>query len=315
VAGPFSVDAKGLTAAGRGWEMLAEANIVEQLPAMVAELEAKSVLPIKPVEPGRSLLVCDATTMAGLVDATLGRATEVDRVLGYEANASGTSYLGPDPLKTLGTSVASPLVNVTADRSLSTGLATVQWDVEGVTPDDFPLIREGVLVDFQTTREQASWLAPWYQRAGTPVRSHGCAAAEDALSLPMQMTPNLTLAPSPAGRGFEDLVSQLADGIVAEEVETSMDFQCRNGVLSAQYQGVFYQVKQGKRVARLKNADILFNSPEFWKNLIELGGAASVVHVPGSESKGSPEQSTMHTIRAVPAVIKNVAVIDRTRKV
>lgn len=307
----FVVPAQGLTLAGRGWEIWRDAKVLDQLPAMLAELESKASLPIKPAEVGRNDLVCDATTVAGILDATLGRATEVDRALGYEANAGGTSYLGPDPLTLLGTVVANPLVTVTANRSLAAGLATVRWDAEGVMPKDFFLVRDGVLVDYQTTREQAAWLAPWYARSGTPVQSHGCAAAANALRLTMQMTPNLTLAPAATAADFETLVSGLSDGIAVESGVTETDFQCRNGTITG---GQIFQVKGGKRTALLRNSGILFTTSEFWKNVTALGGTTSVVHAPGSETKGEPSQDTVHTVSVVPAAIKAMALIDVTRK-
>ena len=309
--GYTSVSAQGVTEAGRGWEMIPDARVLDQLPGMLDKLLFYVALPGKPVDVGRNTIVCDATTIAGLVDATFGRATEVDRALGYEANASGTSYLGPDPLAVLGTAVANSAVTLTANRSLPTGLATVQWDAEGMRPEDFTLVRDGMLVDYQTTREQAAWLTPWYARAGTPVRSHGCAAAENATFLTMQMSPNLTLAPAAGGGSFEDLVSGLADGLAIEGGATTTDFQCRNGVIQ---DGKIFQVKHGKRVAILKNAAILFSTTDLWKKLIALGGAASVVHVPGSETKGEPSQRTFHTLSAVPAAFKDIAVVDMSKK-
>lgn len=308
--------ARGLTLAGRGWELLADANVIAQLPRLLADFELRLAIPEKPVEVGRYEVVCDAATMAGVLDATLGRATEVDRAFGYEANATGTSYLGPDPLTMLGTSVANSMITVTANRSLPTGLATVKWDSDGVAPEDFTLVREGTLVDYQTTREQAAWLAPWYTKAGTPVRSHGCAAAQDATQLTMQMTPNLALAPAAAGTDVEALVTGLTDGIVIEGGETQTDFQCRNGTITVDpLKGQrIYQVKRGKRVARLRDAGVLFTASDFWKNVTTLGGAASVEHLPGREAKGEPSQETTHTVSAVPAALKSATVIDMKRK-
>ena len=310
----MSVDAKGLTEAGRGWEMFHEAKLLDQLPGLLDELESKVRLPFKPVELGRYDLVCDARTMAGVLDATLGRAAEVDRALGYEANAAGTSYLGPDPMTVLGTTVASKLVTVTGNRSMPAGLATVKWDAEGVTPEDFTLVHDGTLVDYHTTREQAAWLAPWYQRAGTPIRSHGCAQASDASSITLQMQPNLTLAPGPNAVGLEDLIATISDGIVVEGGRTDTDFQCRNGMLYTDMTGQIFQVKRGKRVAQLADAGILFNSLELWKNIKALGGSASIVFTPGSETKGEPEQETKHTVSTVPALIADLPVIDQKRR-
>jgi TldD protein len=326
-----TVPAKGLAEAGRGWEMFAEANVLDQLPALLTAVEVQFAMPSKPVEVGRYDVVCDAVTMANVLDATFGRAAEIDRALGYEANAGGTSYLGPDPMTMLGTAVASDLVTVTADRSHPTGLATVKWDAEGVAPKDFPLVQAGTLVDYMTTREQAAWLAPWYQRHGTPIQSHGCAAAADASGITMQRTPNLTLQPTaePATGAvdFDALVAGVTDGIAVENGEVRTDFQCRNGIIMPNAEGLrlsqvqkgkgemrVYQVKRGKRVAELTDAGILFNTTELWKNVTALGGAASLTSVPCREFKGNPEQETAHTARGVPAILKNMATINVTRK-
>lgn len=307
--------AGGLAETGRGWELFPEAKLVEQAPGLLKQLEASVSMPRKPVEVGRFDVVCDAVTIANLVDATFGRAAEIDRALGYEANASGTSYLGPDPLTMLGTAVANDLVTVTADRSLPTGLATVKWDAEGVVPDDFPVVHAGTLVDYQTTREQAAWLAPWYQHQGKPIQSHGCANAVDASSTTLQMTPNLRLQPAASTADLESLVAGITDGIVMEKCNVQTDFQCRNGSVKVTDDlGRVYQVKQGKRVAVLADAGLLFNTTELWKNVIALGGAGSVEHVPGYETKGEPAQETVHTVRAGPAVFKNMAIFNVKKK-
>jgi TldD protein len=309
--GTRRASATGLDEAGEGWEMFAEDRIFEQIPGLLAYLDKPSV-PKKAVEIGRKPIVCDANTMAQLLNATLGRATEVDRALGYEANASGTSYLGPDPLTFLGTPVANELVTITANRSLPTGLATVQWDADSVRPENFTLVKAGTLVDYQTTREQAQWLAPWYSKVGMPVRSHGCAGAENALSFPMQRTPNLALEPAATGGSFEELVAGLDDGIVVEGGMVQTDYQSKNGLIATGSH--IYQVKNGKRIADLQNAGILFNAMELWKSVTALGGTASVQHWACNEVKGEPQQETKHTVSAPPGAFKELPIIDIVRK-
>jgi TldD protein len=317
---------------GRGWEKFTDLTVFDQLPSLLAILD-RPPLPVRTAELGRKPVVCDARTMARIMDATLGRATQVDRALGYEANAvetdgsvggsydyeqegSGTSYFGPDPLNFLGKPVAHDMITVTANRSWPTGLATVQWDAEGVVPEDFTLIKTGTLVDYQTTREQAAWLAPWYNKAGITPRSRGCAAAQDALYPTMQMTPNLALAPAASGGGVEDFVSGMSDGFLVEGCHVWMDFQGKSGAIRDWGPGEprVYQIKGGKRVAILKNACILFNTSDLWKNITALGGPQSVQYVASSEMKGDPGQVTRHTLSAPPGVFKELPMIDGTRK-
>lgn len=258
-------------------------------------------------------MVFSAGAMATLLQGTLGPATELDRALGYEANAQGTSYLGPDPLSLLGTSIASPLVTLTANRSDPLALATIQWDDEGVVPEDFAIVDGGVLVDYQTTREQAAWLAPWYQRQGKPVRSHGCAMAPTALDATMQHTSNLVLHPGTREDDLEELVSGLEAGFLVESVDVDMDFQYLNGLA---LMGTVTEVRKGKRVARLGGtAALVLRTPDLWKNVVALGGARSQRRFgTGYSAKGEPRQETAYSIMAVPARVERLAVIDPTRK-
>ena len=302
-----------------GWEYVADLPVHDLIRQEMDRIDAfrkRPPLPIKPLDVGRYDIVCAAGPMASLLTETFGAATQVDRALGYEANAGGTSYLGPDPLRYLGTRVAAPLVTVTADRSMPKALATIHWDDDGVMPEDFTLIKDGVLVDYQTTREQAAWLAPWYQQRGTPIRSHGCAATPDALSYTMQHTPNLTLQPGRAELGLEDLIASMEYGLLIGDLNVDMDFQHLNGLGEKPPNAPpWIEVRHGKRVAGVVGGALLFRSPELWKNLMALGGPKSQRWFDaGVSEKGEPSQSTEYSVAAVPALIKQVAVIDPTRR-
>jgi TldD protein len=198
-------------------------------------------------------------------------------------------------------------------------LATIQWDDEGVVPEAFSLVKDGVLVDYQTTREQAAWLAPWYGKAGRPVRSHGCAGSTDALTLPLQHTPNLTLEPGPTEQGLEELIASLDHGVVVEEFggqeypQVDMDFQVLNGVGEP---GRVTEVRQGKRVAYLEGrGGFMFRSPDLWKHVKAIGGPQSVERLYDfTSTKGEPEQQARYSVSAVPALITDMAFIDIERK-
>lgn len=305
-------NAQFLDQAAAGWELILDAKVPDQFPRIIAELEERMRgYPTRTGDIGRYDLVLDAATMANLVNRTIGVATQLDRALGYEANASGTSYLGPHPETFLGTPIASPVVNVTANRSLARGLATVQWDDEVVTPTPFTLVKDGVLEDYQTTREQAGWLASWYRAHGRPIASHGCAAADTALSVTMQHMPNLVLEPSQASTGFDDLVAGTKRGlaIIGGSAETN---------LTGSEGGLFHmhrcrEIVNGKLGQDVKGLVPIFGSKDFWQHVVAVGGAASAEQHPAREQKGQPDQSTSYTVRAVPAKVTNVACINPVR--
>ena len=327
--GDLSLDLTGLKTTGKGWELFAtDARIPEQLTGMLARLRAAAAAKegAHPVAVSRYTLVCDGATMASLVGRTLGVATQLDRALGYEANAGGTSFLD-DPLGMLGhDSIAGPQVTVTANRSAPTQLATVKWDDEGVEPEPFTLIKDGVLVDFQTTREQAAWLAPYYTKAGQPVRSRGCAASGDALAIPLQQQPNLALVPNPQAVRLEDLVANVKDGILVEDGTTvEVDFQARTGLLS----GTLHKIANGRVGPLLTGGVVLFDTLDFFKRVVAVGGestTAVVSYTPYDPSfpvildmlaghwKGEPPQATSYSVQGAAATITNQPMIDPRRK-
>lgn len=324
-----------LTPAGKGWELFLEADIPEQLRTMQHRFDDVVLVKgtTKPAQIGRYTMICDGATMAALLDKTLGLATQLDRALGYEANASGTSFLN-DPLAMLGTfQVASPLVTVMANRSAPGQLATVKWDAEGVAPDDFTLIKKGVLVDYQTTREQVAWLGPYYQKHQLPPKSHGCAAVDSGLSIPLQHSPNLELLPTPNGdpnpTKLDDMIASVKEGILLTEGDVHSDFQARSGFIN----GTMREIKNGRLGRVLIGAAIAYDTLEFWKNIAAIGGPSTravIASTPWTEFnpcqavydrfyktypvKGEPPQRVSYSVGAVAATITNQAMINLLRK-
>lgn len=307
---------------GQGWEYILALDLPEKIRAAAQQPDPSHGTP---VTIGRYPLVCDGATMAAVLGETLGLATQVDRSLGYEANVGGTSFLN-DPLTMLGTfQVASPVVTVTANRSAPTQLATVKWDDEGVVSPPFTLVDKGVLHDFQTTRAQAPLLAPYYQRLGRAVTSNGCAAAQDALRLPMQMRPNLALAPSPHATSLDALIKSVRGEALLIEGGTmsQVDSQVRNGVLK----GEMHKIVNGKVGNPVTGGVVKVNVPQWWKAVQAVGDATTtgfyastqyndpwhVKHRPGD--KGNPGQTTSYTAQGVAAVIDQQAIIDPRRKI
>lgn len=335
--------------AGAGWERLLDAKIVEQFPKLREEARELAAAGSKQSQVGKYTLVCDGATMAALVEGTLGVATQLDRALGSEANAGGTSFI-TDPLETVGhLQVAAPLVTITANRSAPQELATIRWDDEGVTPNPFTLIRNGVLVDFQTTREQAAWLAPYYERNHIRTESRGCAASEDAHALPLQMMPNLALEPSPTAVGLLDLIANVKDGILVENgVIGEIDSQLSTGTLEVDTDGRMgklgrmREIRNGRlgRVITGGGGAVRFSSRDLWTHVQAIGGVSTqdvvgwtqyeglhdwgmvrtvLAHLGygisgGEVAKGQPMQRTSHSVRAVAAVLLDQPVINPMKK-
>src|SRR5688500_17077256 len=169
--------------------------------------EAVNHLKAPSVTAGKKDLVLLPTHLGLTIHESIGHATELDRALGYEANYAGTSFLAP-PEKMLGTFRYGPeTMNIKADRSQAGALSTIGYDDDGVKPEDFMLVKNGVLVDYQTTREQAGMLKWWYDKQGLPTTSRGCCYAQGWNNVQFQRMPNVSLMPGERDLSWDDLIA------------------------------------------------------------------------------------------------------------
>jgi TldD protein len=167
-----------------------------------------------------------------------------------------------------------------------------------------------MLVDFQTTREQAAWLAPYYQKRNMPVRSHGCAGSQSALFTVTQRSPNVRMHPAATEVSFDDMVKDTKRGVAVMAVNVQIDQQQLTGVGHS----IMREIKDGKLGRYLPNAGFLFRSPELWKSLVAIGGPSTSEWFGSGRRRGQPAQGNYHSVGAVPAKLSNLAVIDVTRK-
>ncbi|MDQ6831283.1 MAG: TldD/PmbA family protein [Gemmatimonadota bacterium] len=295
---------------GLGYEHVVDANLVENAPKWANEAVQK--LSAKPVDVGRYDLVLDPTHLWLTLHESCAHPTELDRALGYEANYAGTSFVAP-PEKVLGTlKFGSDLMNVHGDRNQVGSLSACGWDDEGQKPDDFMIIKNGVFVDYQTTREQAPFLDWYYKKLGRPTRSHGCSYAQTWADVQFQRMPNVSLMPGEKDLVWDDLIAATDHGIaIVGDASFSIDQQRYNAQFGGQ---LFYEIKGGKITGMLKDVAYQMKTPEFWKSLDMLGGKRSY-NMCGAfgDAKGQPAQVNAITHGCVPARFRNQNVINTGR--
>ena len=296
---------------GLGYEYVRDARLVENAPRWAEDAVQK--LTAKPVEPGRYDLVLLPSHLWLTIHESIAHPTELDRIFGYEANYAGTSFIHPIE-KFLGNFRYGPeFMNVQGERSTPGGLSTVAWDDEGVEPDEYLIVKEGVLHDLQTTREQAPWLQEYYTRIGKPVRSHGNSYAQSWADVQFQRMPNVNLLPHPERDvPLDELVSGVRNGILIDgEGSFSIDQQRYNAQFGGQ---VFYEIRNGKRGQMLKDVAYQIRTPEFWRSLDLIGGK-STYFMGGAfnDGKGQPSQSNAVSHGCVPARFRGVEVINTGR--
>jgi TldD protein len=296
---------------GRGYEHVVAAKLVENATRWAEEAVQK--LSAKPVEVGRYDLVLHPTHLWLTIHESVAHPTELDRAMGYEANYAGTSWAAP-PERVLGKlKYGSELMNIRGDRSQPGSLGAVGWDDEGVRPDDFMIIENGVFTDYQTTREQALWLDWWYKQQGRPTRSHGCSYAQSWADVQFQRMPNVSLLPGEQDYVWDDLIAATDRGIaIIGDGSFSIDQQRYNSQFGGQ---LFYEVRNGKVVGMLKDVAYQIRTPEFWSSMDMIGGKPSYL-LGGAfgDAKGQPTQANAVSHGCVPTRHRNMNVINTGRK-
>ena len=295
---------------GRGYEHVLDARLVENAPRWADEAVRK--LSAKPVEVGRYDLVLHPTHLWLTIHESIAHPTELDRVMGYEANYAGTSFASP-PRDFLGKFRYGPeFMNVQGDRSQEGSLSAVGWDDDGVRPVDYLIVKSGILNDYQTTREQALWLDWWYRQQGIEPRSHGCSYAQSWADIQFQRMPNVSLLPGEQDLAWEDLIAATDRGIaIIGEGSFSIDQQRYNAQFGGQ---LFYEIRGGKIVGMLKDVAYQMRTPEFWNAMDMLGGRRSY-QLGGAfnDGKGQPSQSNAVSHGCVPTRHRSVNVINTGR--
>ncbi|MCC7002990.1 MAG: TldD/PmbA family protein [Gemmatimonadaceae bacterium] len=296
---------------GRGWEYVLENDIVKN--ATVWAEQAREKLTARPVDVGRWDLILHPSQLFLTIHESIAHPTELDRAMGYEANYAGTSFIAP-PNDVLGKLRLGPdHLTIRGDRSEPNALATIGYDDDGVKPETFDIVKNGIFWDYQTTREQAEWLRPWYEKNNMPVRSHGCSYAQSWGDVAFQRMPNVSIVPDQkVDRSLNDIVSATDKGIVMiGRSSYSIDQQRYNAQFGAQ---VCYEVKSGTIVGQLKDVAYVMRTPDFW-NAVDLLGGKSSYELGGTfnDGKGQPGQSNAVSHGCPPVRFKNINVINTGR--
>lgn len=279
-------------------------DMVEDATTAARQVEEK--LKSKPVEPGKYDLVIDPTNLFLTIHESVGHPTELDRVLGYEANYAGTSFLTLDKWESKKFNFGSKMVNFEADKTQERSLAAVGYDDEGVKCKNWDIIKDGVLVSYQTIRDQAHILEL--------EESQGCCYADSWSSVQFQRMPNVSLKPGTTSLNIEDMIKNVEKGIyILGRNSYSIDQQRYNFQFSGQ---LCYEINNGKIGGLLSGVAYQSNTQEFWNSCsaicdekdYRLGGSFF-------DGKGQPSQVSAVSHGCSTTRFNGINVINTGRKI
>ena len=273
--------------------------------ARLAGQQAREKLSAKSVLPGKYDLVLAPEHLFLTTHESVGHPLELDRVLGYEANYAGTSFATLDKWQSKKFQYGSKLVNFYADKTEPGSLGAVGYDDEGVPCKRWDLIKDGVLVNYQATRDQVHMLGE--------KESHGCSYADSWSSIQFQRMPNISLAAGKAPLTPDEMVKDIKNGIyIIGRGSYSIDQQRYNFQFGGQ---LFYEIKDGQIAGMLEDVAYQSNTQEFWNACSAICDARDW-RMGGSffDGKGQPGQVSAVSHGSSTVRFDGINVINTARK-
>jgi TldD protein len=274
--------------------------------ARAAGRQAREKLTAKTVDPGKYDLVLSPEHLFLTIHESVGHATELDRVLGYEANYAGTSFATLDKWKSKNFKYGSELVNIVADKTTPASLGLVGYDDEGVASKRWDLIRNGILVNYQATRDQVAMIGE--------KESQGCSYADSWSSVQFQRMPNVSLEAGKKKLTPDEMIKDVKKGIyIMGRGSYSIDQQRYNFQFGGQ---LYFEIKNGKIVNQLEDVAYQSNTQEFWNACTALCDDRDW-RMGGSffDGKGQPSQVSAVSHGSPTTRFNGINVINTARKI
>ncbi|MEM2737637.1 MAG: TldD/PmbA family protein [Candidatus Bathyarchaeia archaeon] len=199
---------------------------------------------------GEMDLILRGDQLALQIHESCGHPTELDRVLGTEADYAGTSFLTPEKLGKF--RYGSEKVNIVADATVPFGLGTFGFDDEGVKAKKVYLIKEGIFVGYQSSRETAAQLGL--------KESSGGMRADSPLALPLIRMTNINLLPG--DYNADEIIEDTKEGVL---MITNRSWSIDDKRINFQFgTEIGWLIKNGGIERMVKNPTYMGVTPQFW---------------------------------------------------
>lgn len=279
-----------------GWEWIESLDLTEKAKQIAEEALIKVKADTLKEESRRSLIL-DPNHLGLTMHESVGHPTELDRVLGWEADFAGISFATPEKLKNY--RYGSEIVNFLGDNTLHEGLATAGFDDDGVPGQKWHIIKDGILNEYGSTRETAMEIGLNYSR--------GCNRATYYYDQPINRIPNLYLLPGKQALTPSELIEDTEDGVY---IQGRGSFSIDQHRVNFQFGGdFFWEIKNGKLHRPLKKVLYKSCNPEFWNSCDRICDERwwrpfGVINC----GKGQPGQTARMTHGSAPARFQNIRV-------
>ncbi len=281
-----------MTAQRGGFEALRKCELEKN--AEVIMEEAIALLTAPTVEEDFSDIIIGSGHLALQLHESVGHATEADRIFGMEISYAGKTFIKPEMIGNF--RYGSDIVNIYSDSTDPRGIGYHLVDDEGVPGRRVDIIKNGILVNQQTSREIAPQLG---------LEPSSNMMATNANDFPLIRMTNFCLAP---GQGsLDELIKSTEKGYYIDFTKTwSIDDNRNNFQFTTE---IGWRIENGEIKEIVREPTYYGITPRFWGSCDRICGEEEwTFHGTFNCGKGEPGQS-MHLSHGVaPARFKNVKV-------
>ncbi|RLD54764.1 MAG: TldD/PmbA family protein, partial [Bacteroidetes bacterium] len=254
--------------------------------------EAIALLSAPRIEEERADIIIGGGHLTLQLHESAGHATEADRIFGKEISYAGKTFIKPEMIGNF--RYGSDIVNIYSDSTDPNGIGFHIVDDEGIPGKKVDIVKNGILINQQTSREIAPIL-------GLEPSSNMVASYADDIPL-IRMT-NFCLAP---GKGsLNELIKETENGYYIDYTKSWSIGDNRNNFQFTTEIG--WKIENGEIKHLVKEPTYYGITPEFWASCDRICGPEEwkfygTFHC----GKGEPGQ-TLHLAHGVaPARFKNV---------
>jgi TldD protein len=237
----------------------------------------------KAPKPQKTNFILEPYQLGLTIHESCGHPTELDRVLGWEADFAGTSFLTLDKFES-NYKYGSEKVNLVCDPTMPYVLGHEKYDHEGVATKKFDVVREGIFKGYQSDRQTAKIVGL--------ENSNGNARIARYNRVPLVRMSNLYLEPDSEGpKTIDGLIEETDKGIYGVGWKShSIDDKRINFQFAVQ---IAYEIKNGEIVGPLKNTIYQAATPEFWGGLDLMTQEWAIEGLGPNCGKGAPHMQAM----------------------
>ncbi len=281
----------------QGLEFIEEFDLIEQAETIGNDLVVLREKAIT-VPNGNYNLILEPSHLGLVIHESIGHPTELDRILGREADFAGTSFIEKDYLEN-SFRYGSELVNIIHDPTLTPALGTYGYDDEATKAHRINIVDHGILSAFQSGRSTASEIG--IELISGNARAHG----HDRV--PIDRMANLYFDPDPklALSNFDELVMESKKGIYAMYSKTHSIAPNRSNFQFTTQMG--YLIENGELTKPLKSIVYGSRTLDFWKNCVATTKDVIIYGTPNC-GKGNPGQTIWTSHGGPYSLFKNVRI-------